>query len=350
MTTPQMITYYGYVVVEFEVTTDDGYILTIFYMYSSKYVNDTLTPIILQPGMYDDTDSLCIHPYSLAYYLADRGYRVALYNPRGNSYSLDHETLDSSIPDGPYWGFTWYEMGIYDLPATINKVLSITGAKRVSLIGHSEGGTIIFVLLSERPEFNGVVKFFACMAPFTFMKNVGFPINAALKLVHLYNGNRNFSFVQNTPAQRAASLFFCTMANGEICNTVINSIYGPSVGQRDAASNALFPCHWPAGGSFGQIYLFSDEYAKKYFGHMNADGSHSDFILRNINTTFAVFYSSNDPHTNQNDVDSLYNSTPSVITKIFQNIPQFNHIDFLFAKTAPELVYNRIVTIELSIP
>lgn len=83
---------------------------------------------------------------------------------------------------------------------------------------------------------------------------------------------------------------------------------------------------------------------------MNANGSHTNFKLQNINTTLAVFYSSNDPHTPQIAVDTLFSSIPSGVTKYFENIPQFNHIDFLFARTAPQLVYKRIVTIDLSIP
>lgn len=172
-----------------------------------------------------------------AYFLADRGYRVFILNVRGNSYSLGHVSskLDSRQPFGPYWAFTWYEIGIYDLPAAIDKVLNKTGAERVSISGHSQGATTIFVLLSERPEYNAKVKFVACMAPFTFMKGIGFPINAVLELLHLYKGNRHFSFGSNTPAQRIASLIVCSMSN-EVCNNVIDFIYGPSVGQRDAVS------------------------------------------------------------------------------------------------------------------
>lgn len=276
-----MIKHFGYDAEAFTVTTADGYILTINYVYSSKYVNSSLTPIILVPGMYDSSDSFCINSYSLgkyktialsqwlhvskfmneifrnfeqklkgkklikkkftqisaAYYLADRGYKVFILNVRGNSYSLGHisSELDSRQPYGPYWAFTWHEIGIYDLPATIDEVLNRTGAKRVSFSGHSQGATTIFVLLTERPEYNLKVKFFACMAPFTFMKNIGFPINAVLELIHLYKGNRNFSFGSNTSAQRTGSLIVCSMSN-DVCNNVINFIYGPSVGQRDAVS------------------------------------------------------------------------------------------------------------------
>lgn len=82
---------------------------------------------------------------------------------------------------------------------------------------------------------------------------------------------------------------------------------------------------------------------------MNANGSHTHFKLQNINTTLAVLYSSNDPHTPQIAIDTLFSSVPSSVIKHFENIPQLNHIDFLFARTAPQLVYERIVAIESSI-
>lgn len=77
-----------------------------------------------------------------AYFLAQRKYDVFLYNPRGNKYSRghrDHRRFDSSKPYGPYWAFSWYEMGFYDLPAVINEILSITKKDKVSAVGHSQG-------------------------------------------------------------------------------------------------------------------------------------------------------------------------------------------------------------------
>lgn len=63
-----MIGHYGYDAEEFTVTTEDGYILTIYHVFSSKCVNNSLTPMILVPGMYDTSDSFCMHSYSLGKY------------------------------------------------------------------------------------------------------------------------------------------------------------------------------------------------------------------------------------------------------------------------------------------
>lgn len=53
-----------------------------------------------------------------------------------------------------FWQFSWHEIGVYDLPAMIDFVLNYTGHNRLIYVGHSQGGTSVCVLLSERPEYN----------------------------------------------------------------------------------------------------------------------------------------------------------------------------------------------------
>ena len=68
--------------------------------------------------------------------LVDAGYDVWIGNNRGTMYSWDHETL-SSKDDNDYWMFTWADMGLYDLPANIDKIREVTGKEKVTLIGYS---------------------------------------------------------------------------------------------------------------------------------------------------------------------------------------------------------------------
>lgn len=196
--------------------------------------------------------------------MAHRKYDVFLYNPRGNKYSRshrDHERFDSSKPHGPYWRFSWFEMGFYDLPAVINEILRITSSKKLSCVAHSQGicryyffsdafiwqiadsidtfrlgGTSLFVLLSTRPEFNSKIKLAVSMASFTFMTNIGFPLNVILSAVQLFNNFRDFEFAPNTLPQRVLSLLICTKMNGVICDHGINFILGPSYNQRSNVS------------------------------------------------------------------------------------------------------------------
>lgn len=99
----------------------------------------------MQHGLEGDASNWIINSPELApaFNLAKAGYDVWLGNNRGNRYSLSHATLNSSDPadEVAYWSFDFEEMGLYDLPAEIDYILSITGQKQLSYVGHSEGTT-----------------------------------------------------------------------------------------------------------------------------------------------------------------------------------------------------------------
>jgi len=60
-------------------------------------------------------------------------------------------------------------MGIYDLPAAIDLVISVTGYSKVDVGGVSLGGTIPLITLAEKPEYNEKVRNLVLMAPATRM-------------------------------------------------------------------------------------------------------------------------------------------------------------------------------------
>ena len=64
---------------------------------------------------------------------------------------MAHETLD--IKSKEFWDFTWVEMGRYDIPAAVDFILKKTGQQKLSLIGHSQGTTQLFVGLAEKIDW-----------------------------------------------------------------------------------------------------------------------------------------------------------------------------------------------------
>lgn len=126
-------------------------------------------------------------------------------NSRGNVYSNKHTTHNpySLFPKerNRYWNFSWHEMGVFDLPACIDYVLSATGAQKLQYIGHSQGTSAFFVMLSERPEYNSKIKMMHALAPVAYMSNVFSPtikvltiapFISALKVRILYfDGNKS---------------------------------------------------------------------------------------------------------------------------------------------------------------
>lgn len=57
------------------------------------------------------------------------------------------------------------------MPALINYIKNYTGHERLNYIGHSEGTTVYFILMSERPEYNKDVNLMIALSPVAFLKH-----------------------------------------------------------------------------------------------------------------------------------------------------------------------------------
>lgn len=93
-------------------------------------------------------------------------------NARGNIHSKGHLKYNRNgrLSDRKnYWNFSWHEIGKYDIPANIDYILEKTNSTKVNYIGHSQGTTSFFVMMSERPEYNDKILFATMMAPPIFM-------------------------------------------------------------------------------------------------------------------------------------------------------------------------------------
>ena len=61
--------------------------------------------------------------------LASAGFDVWLGNSRGNMYSNKHIKLDAVKDKKQFYDFTFQEIGMFDLPAMIEKILDKTKAE-----------------------------------------------------------------------------------------------------------------------------------------------------------------------------------------------------------------------------
>lgn len=149
-------------------------------------------PVLLVHGLLGSAENwMYLGPNrSLSYLLADNGYDVWMLNCRGTMHSRKHRSLD---PNGnnKFWHFSWHEIGIYDLPATIDYILEKTNQQKFFYIGHSQGMTSFFVMASQKPEYNEKIQLTVGLAPPCFMDHMKNSILRAISPHYLLLDVRN---------------------------------------------------------------------------------------------------------------------------------------------------------------
>lgn len=63
-------------------------------------------------------------------------------------------------------------MGKYDVPAIIDYILNNTKQEKLHYIGHSQGGTSLYIAMSLRPEYNNKVRLAILLAPGGLMRRL----------------------------------------------------------------------------------------------------------------------------------------------------------------------------------
>ena len=72
--------------------------------------------------------------------LVERGYEVWLGNNRGARFS-NRNKRDGDWSLKEKWDYSFAEMGVYDIPAFVDKIIEVTGKPKVTLMGISLGST-----------------------------------------------------------------------------------------------------------------------------------------------------------------------------------------------------------------
>lgn len=173
----------GYPMERHRVVTDDNYVLTMHRIpYSPVLKNEQVKnkPVVfLMHGMLSSSsDWVLMGPgKSLAYLLSDKGYDVWMGNARGNTYSKEHKIWPTWWQ--VFWNFSWHEIGVYDVPNMIDFILKQTGQTQVQYVGHSQGTTVFFVMLSEKPHYKNKIKSAHLLGPAAYMHHMKSPLTRA---------------------------------------------------------------------------------------------------------------------------------------------------------------------------
>ncbi|KAL6440422.1 hypothetical protein ACFW04_003148 [Cataglyphis niger] len=246
----------------------------------------------------------------------------------------------------------------------IDYVLEKTGHSELYYIGHSQGTTTFYVLMSERPEYNSKIKGMISLAPIAFLANQRSPLFKYL--VH-FNGllewsSYFFNFHHWFPRSRWQAHMFSTLVRNApyavtkgLCNCWFYLVAGFGSDQLDKSMLPLIFGHFPAGAAIKQIVHFgqsimSGSFRKYDHGvkmNLKLYGSTQPpkYNLERIKVPMAIFYSDNDFLTHYTDVQKLVNRLPNVIEVKKVPYEKFNHIDYMWGRDARTLLYNRIVLV-----
>ncbi|TEA18644.1 Sterol esterase 2 [Colletotrichum sidae] len=182
----------GLDVEEFEVQTEDGFLIDMWHVYdpkeytrlseddrsdrgpdvfihSRKELKDPSQkrkfPVLLMHGLLQSSGAYCTNDEdSLAFYLCKSGYDVWLGNNRCG-FKPKHALLEYTDPR--MWCWNIRQMGVFDLPALTSRVLYETGFEKIGLICHSQGTTQTLVALAkeQRPDIGEKLTVFCALAP-----------------------------------------------------------------------------------------------------------------------------------------------------------------------------------------
>ena len=96
--------------------------------------------VFFQHGLFSDSNTWVVQKEeALAVKLAKDGYDIWLGNNRGTLYSRANTHLDPAKDYVKFFDYSFFELGEYDLPTQVNYVLTHSGHKKLSYIGHSQG-------------------------------------------------------------------------------------------------------------------------------------------------------------------------------------------------------------------
>ncbi|XP_030749375.1 lipase 1-like isoform X2 [Sitophilus oryzae] len=266
-------------------TTSDGYILRIHRIPQLK--NHSAKVALVHHGLAcSSADFLLLGPgQALPYMLHDAGFDVWLLNDRGNTQSRNHTTL--SPHDRDFWDFSWHEIGVIDLPETIDLILKTTGASEefTQSFGHFE------VMFGPNVANQKILDIFLFLnRPVNMNENMKSKINAWVPAGASTKQTIHYSQLMNSGHFRYYDYFVGNIA-------IYGSIEPP------------------------------------------------DYDLGHVNFPNYLFWSNNDLLSSEKDVKLLCKAIGSSCTMVSFSHYNTTHRDYLYSRFASEKIYSKIVNI-----
>lgn len=359
MNISQIIMFRGYPSEEYEVTTEDGYILSVNRIpYGRKDLGRSKGPrpaVFLQHGLLADGSNWVtnLDYNSLGFMLADAGYDVWLGNSRGNTWSRKH--VHFTVKQEEFWIFSFDEMAKYDIPASVDFILKKTGQEQLFYVGHSQGTTMAFIAFSTLPKLAKKIKMFFALAPVATVKFSTSPLTKLgafpdLLIKNLF-GKKQF-LPQNFWLKWLATHVCTHRILDDLCGNLFFLLCGFNERNLNMSRVDVYSSHCPAGTSVQNMIHWSQAVKsgelKAYdWGSKAANMAHYNqstppfYKVKEMTVPTAIWTGGQDLLADPKDVAMLLTQVTNLV--YHKHIPEWEHLDFIWGLDAPHRMYNEMI-------
>ncbi|XP_055469892.1 gastric triacylglycerol lipase isoform X2 [Psammomys obesus] len=326
MNISQMITYWGYPSEEYEVITEDGYVLGVYRIPYGRKISENI----------------------------DAGYDVWLGNSRGNAWSK--KNLYFSPGSAEFWHFGFDEMAKYDLPATIDFIVQKTRQKKIHYVGHSQGTTIGFIAFSTNPTLAEKIKMFYALAPVATVIYLPIPLKALTvipePIVKIILGNKMFP-PHNFLHQFLDHEVWSRELIDHLWSNALSLIGGFDIKNLNVSRFDVYLAHNPSGTSVQNMLHWIQVARSAKFQAYNWGSPAMNMLHHNQRTPpeydvsamtvpIAVWNGGKDNLADPKDVDMLLPKLSNLV--YHKEIPYYNHFDFIWGMDAPQEIYDEMLS------
>lgn len=352
---------FGYYAEEHIVQTGDGYLLGLHRLAYRRGEEDQRVNhgpnsiqkrvVYLHHGLMMNSEVwLCLTEKErcLPFMLVERGYDVWLGNNRGNKYSKK-STRDAPT-DNRFWNFSMDQFAFHDIPDSIDYILATTGQESLSYVGFSQGTAQAFAALSIHPTLNEKVNVFVALAPAMSPKGMSSGIVDTLvksspDVLFLAFGRR--AILTSTTMWQSILYppIFVRLIDGSLSFLFGWTAKNISAHQKLAAYPHLYSfssvktvVHWFQIIRNGTFQMYDDEMQAPM--RISNDAKYykvPKFPTRNIKTPIVLVYGGSDSLV---DINIMLKELPR--HTVAEEIPHYEHLDFLWANNVEELVFPHV--------
>ncbi|KAL2505349.1 Triacylglycerol lipase 2 [Abeliophyllum distichum] len=355
------VSVHGYECQEFDVITDDGYILSVQRIPEGRGQGSASgpnrPPVLLQHGVLVDGMTWLVNPpeQSLAMILADNGFDVWISNIRGTRFSRRHVTLDPSTPE--FWDWTWDDLVFHDLPAIFELVFKQTGQK-IHYVGHSMGTLMALASFSEGKQIDKV-RSAALLSPIAYLSHMTTALGVLVARSFVGEITTLFGLAEFNPKGEPVSNFLkalCTDPEVD-CYDLLAALTGKNCCLNNYTVERFLKNEPQSTATKNLVHLAQtvrDGILSRYdYGNANFNEEHYGkskppvYDLSKIPSDLPIYlsYGGEDALSDVKDVENLLDSLKlhDEDKLHVQYIKDFAHADFIMGETAKDIVYNQII-------